>query len=83
VHHNGEQNDRKKMLDDIGSGALKYAKLTTYKITVTVAGDTAIVRGTSDRQREGQNPFTTFYTLVFTYRGGAWKAISLHTSRNV
>lgn len=83
VHHNGEQNDRKKMLDDVTSGALKYSKLTTDKITVTVAGDTAIVRGVSDRQRQGQNPFTTFYTLVFTYRGGAWKAISLHTSRNV
>lgn len=83
VHHNGTQDDRKKMLDDVTSGALKYAKLTTDKITVTVAGDTAIVRGVSDRQREGQNPFTTFYSLVFTYRGGSWKAISLHTSRNV
>lgn len=83
VHHSGGQDDRKKMLADVTSGALKYAKLTTDKITITVAGDTAIVRGVSDRQREGQNPFTTFYTLVFTYRGGAWKAISLHTSRSV
>jgi ketosteroid isomerase-like protein len=83
VHHTGEQNDRKKMLDDITSGALKYAKLETEKITVTVAGDTAIVRGTSTRQRVNQNPFTTFYTLVFVNRGGAWKAISLHTSRAV
>lgn len=83
VHHTGEQNDRKKMLDDITSGALKYAKLETENITITVAGDTAVARGTSTRQRVNQNPFTTFYTLVFVNRGGVWKIVSLHTSRVV
>lgn len=83
VHHTGTQDTAQKFLGDVTSGALKYAKLTTKDITVTVVGDTAIVRGTSDRQREGQNPFTTFYTLTFVNRDGAWRAISLHTSRVV
>lgn len=83
VHHTGAQDTAQKFLDDVTTGKLKYAKLTTKDMTVTVSGDTAIVRGTSDRQREGQTQFTTFYTLIFVNRGGTWKAISLHTSRVV
>lgn len=82
VHHTGEQNTAKQFLDDITSGTLKYSKLETDKVTVSVTGDTAIVRGTSARQRADSTPFTTFYTLTFVNRGGAWKAVSLHTSRN-
>lgn len=82
MHHDGEQNSRQKLLEDITSGALKYAKLETKDITVTVTGDTAIVRGTSDRQRANGNPLTTFYTMTFVNRGGVWKAVSYHTSRN-
>ncbi|HEV7644565.1 MAG TPA: nuclear transport factor 2 family protein [Pyrinomonadaceae bacterium] len=81
MHHDGEQNSRQKLLEDITSGELKYAKLETDKITVSVTGDTAIVRGVSNRQRVNGNPLTTFYTLTFVNRGGLWKAISLHTSR--
>jgi ketosteroid isomerase-like protein len=93
MHHTGEQMEREKFLDDAASGALKYAKLETEKITVTVTGDTAVARGTSARQRapvkdasgvlKEQTPFVTFYTLTFVNRGGVWKAISYHTSRVV
>src|ERR1044072_7908801 len=48
MHHDGEQNSRQKLLDDVISGALKYAKLETKDITVTVNGDTGIVRGVSN-----------------------------------
>jgi ketosteroid isomerase-like protein len=82
VHHNGNQDDAKKFVDDVAAGRLKYAKLTTDKITVTVADNTGIARGVSDRQRVDGTPFTTFYTLIFVNRNGAWKALSLHTSRN-
>jgi ketosteroid isomerase-like protein len=93
MHHTGEQVARQKFLDDITSGAVKYAKLETEKVTVTVTGDTAVARGTSARQRvpakdangvlKEQTPFVTFYTLTFVNRGGVWKAISYHTSRVV
>ncbi len=83
MHHDGEENSRQKFLDDITSGELKYAKLETDKVTVSVTGDTAIVRGVSNRQRVSGNPLTTFYTMTFVNRGGVWKAVSLHTSRVV
>jgi ketosteroid isomerase-like protein len=80
LHYNGEQNSRQKMLDDVKSGALKYAKRETDKITVTITGDTAVARGTSVQQGVDDTLLTTFYTLVFVNRGSAWKAVSLHTS---
>lgn len=60
LHHDGKQASRQQLMDDITSGALKYATMKTDKVTVSVTGDTAIVRGTSNLQRVGQTPFTTF-----------------------
>jgi hypothetical protein len=90
THRDGEQMTRKQLLDQLGSGQLKYSKLETTNVTVAVYGDTAIVRGVSQRQRSSfpgstgsgdANPFTAFYTLTFVNKDGDWKAVAMHTSR--
>jgi hypothetical protein len=91
THRTGEQVTRKQLLDQLGSGQLKYSKLETNNVTVSVYGDTAVVRGVSPRQRssipgsEGSgdaSPFTAFYTLTFINKGGGWKAVAMHSSRS-
>jgi ketosteroid isomerase-like protein len=90
THHDGEQMTLKQLLDQLGSGQLKYSKLETNKVTVSVYGDMAIVRGVSPRQRNSlpgstgfgdTTYFTAFYTLTFVNRSGEWKAVAMHTSR--
>jgi hypothetical protein len=90
THRTGEQMTRKQLLDQLASGQLKYSKLETSNVTVFVYGDTAVVRGVSPRQRSSiptspgtgdPAPFTSFLTLTFTYKAGAWTAVALHTSR--
>jgi hypothetical protein len=58
--------------------------------TTACYDDTAIVRGTSLRQRGAfpgstgsgdASPFTAFYTVTFINKGGDWKAVAMHTSR--
>jgi ketosteroid isomerase-like protein len=89
THRTGEQMTRQQLLDQLASGQLKYSKLETSNVTVSVDGDTAVVRGTSPRQRSSipaspgtgdAAPFTSFFTLTFTYKGGAWTAVAMHTS---
>lgn len=89
THDDGMQASRALLLDVIGSGKLKYSSMETDKVTVSVTGDTAIVRGVSSRRRSAipsggsdAAPFTSFYTMTFVNRGGAWKAVALHTSRS-
>ncbi|MEK6405979.1 MAG: nuclear transport factor 2 family protein [Acidobacteriota bacterium] len=90
THAAGEQMTRQQLLDQLGSGRLKYSKLETNNVTVSVYGDTAVVRGTSPRQRssipgsEGTgdaSPFTAFYTLTLINKGSGWKAVAMQTSR--
>jgi len=90
THRDGEQMTLKQLLDQLRSGQLKYSKLETNNVTVSVYDDTAVVRGVSPRQRSAfpgsggsgdANPFTAFYTLTFINKGGVWKAVALHTSR--
>ncbi|MBV9927646.1 MAG: nuclear transport factor 2 family protein [Acidobacteria bacterium] len=85
----GTRQTRQQLLEQLGSGVLKYSKLETKDVTVNVYGDTAVVRGVSPRQRssyagaEGKGdaaPLTVFYTLTFVNRGGAWKAVAMHSS---
>ena len=73
THSTGEQHTRQLLIDDLKAGRLKFSKLETNNVNVSVAGDTAIVRGVSPRQRSaipGQSgpgdaaPFTSFYTLT-------------------
>lgn len=87
THTTGQQDNRKKLLGDLTSGKLKYSKLETNSIVVNVYGDTAIVRGTSPRQRsrdasatEDPKPFTVFYTLTLVNVGGTWRIVAMHTS---
>src|SRR5262249_10255421 len=91
THYTGEQVTRQQLIDQLASGRLKYSMLVTTSATVTVYGDTAIVRGTSERQRSsipgspGQGdpaPFTAFYTLTFVNKEGVWKAVAMHSSRS-
>jgi hypothetical protein len=89
THTAGEQMTRQQLLDQLGSGRLKLSKLETNNVTVSVYGDTAVVRGVSPRQRSSipgesfgdASPFTAFYTLTFVNKGGGWKAVAMHSSR--
>ncbi len=90
THSTGERHTRQLLIDDLKTGRLKFSKLETNNVTVSVAGDTAIVRGVSPRQRSaipGQigsgdaAPFISFYTLTLVNKGGPWKAVAMHTSR--
>ena len=91
THTRGEKMTRQQLLDQIGSGRLKYSKLATNNVTVVVYGDTGIVRGVSPRQRTSfvgpggesgdEAPFDAFYTLTFVNKDGGWKAVAMHTSR--
>lgn len=87
THTTGQQDNRQKLLGDLTSGKLKYSKLETNSIVVNIYGDTAIVRGTSPRQRardasatEDPKPFTVFYTLTLVNIGGTWRIVAMHTS---
>jgi len=90
THRDGKQATRRQLLDELGSGQLKYSKLETNDVTVSVYDDTAVARGVSLRQRAAfpgstgsgdAEPFTAYYTLTFVNKDGAWKAVAMHTSR--
>lgn len=89
THRTGEQMTRQQLLERLGSGQLKYAKLETTNVTFNVYGETAVVRGVSTQQYAASpasagtappNPWTLFYTLTFVNREGKWKAVAMHTS---
>lgn len=90
THRAGEQMTRRQLLDDLRSGRLKYSRLETNNVAVSLYGDTAVVRGVSPVQRTaipGESggdvaPFTAYYTLIFANRGGQWKAVAMHSSRS-
>jgi hypothetical protein len=90
THTDGKQAPLRQLLEELGAGKLKYSKLETNNVTVAVYDDTAVARGASLRQRSvfpgstgagDANPFTAFYTLTLVNKGGAWKAVAMHTSR--
>ena len=66
------QVSRQQLLDELRAGKLKYEKPDAAKVSVSVYGDTAVVRGES----------TGPYTLTFINQLGVWRAISMHTSSN-
>src|SRR2546425_325155 len=83
THRAGEQMTRQQLLEQLGSGQLKYSQLETNNVKVSVYGDTAVVRGVSPRQRSSipgsggggdASPFTAFYTLMFINKDRACKA---------
>lgn len=90
THPTGDRTTRQQLLDQLESGELRYSKLETSDVTVSVHGDTGIVRGVSPVQRTAfpgsggsgdAGPFAALYTLTLARKDGAWKAVALHTSR--
>ena len=65
--HGSVQTTRQQLFDDLRAKRVKYGKPDPAKVSISVYGDTAIVRGES-------------YTLTFINQLGVWRAVSLHTS---
>jgi hypothetical protein len=55
------------LFDDLRARKVKYGKADPAKVSISVYGDTAVVRGEA-------------YTLIFINQLGVWRAVSLHTS---
>jgi hypothetical protein len=62
--HGTTQTTREQL---IGGQKVKYEKPDPAKVSISVYGDTAVVRGES-------------YTVVFINQLGVWRAVALHTS---
>jgi len=65
--HGAIQNTREQLLNDLRAQKVKYEKPDPAKVSISVYGDTTVVRGEA-------------YTLVFVNQLGVWRAVSLHTS---
>ena len=66
--HGSIQTTRQQLLDELRARKVKYEKPDPAKVSISVYGDAAIVRGAN-------------YTLTFVINQlGIWKAVSLHTS---
>ena len=90
THSTGARLTGPEIVGQLVSGKLRYSKLETSHVTVSVHGTTAIVRGDSLRQRSAnpQTPgkgdpeaFPVYYTLTLANEGLGWKAVAMHTSR--
>lgn len=74
----GEEMTRQALMDALASGKLKYVKLATTPVSLSLYGETAVVRTVSQGQRTMDSaPFTTPYTLTLVDRGEGWKAVAL------
>ena len=88
TQRNGEQVKLQRLLDDLGSGRLKYSKFDTTDVTVSVYGDAAVVRGVARIQRSsipGSSagdgvPLAEHYSMMLGNKDGAWKVLAMHTS---
>jgi hypothetical protein len=65
---------RQQVLDQLRAGKLKYEKANAAKVSISVYGDTAVLRG------ESASPNPNPYTLTFINQLGVWRAVSMHTS---
>ena len=65
--HGSVQTTRQQLFDDLRAKKVKYGKPDPAKVSISVYGDTAVVRGES-------------YTLTFINQLGVWRVVSLHTS---
>jgi ketosteroid isomerase-like protein len=66
------QMTRQQVLDELRAGKLKYEKANAAKVSVSVYGDTAVVRG--------ELASAVPYTITFINQLGVWRAVSMHTS---
>jgi hypothetical protein len=65
--HGAIQTTRQQLFDDLRARKVKYGKPDPGKVSISIYGDTAVVRGEA-------------YTLIFINQLGVWRAVSLHTS---
>lgn len=86
----GERVTGQQFVENLRTGRLKFSQVENRNVTASAYGDTAIVRGTTVRRRSAvpsspgasdAAPYTAFYTLTFVHKGGSWKAVAMHTSR--
>jgi ketosteroid isomerase-like protein len=70
--HGAVQTSRQQLLDDVRAKKVQFGNRNAEKMTVSVYGDTAIVRGETSQ---------TSYTLVFISQLGVWRAVALHSSQ--
>lgn len=69
-----QQLSQQQLLAEVSAKRLKYEKPNAAKTTVSMYGDSAIVRGEFNPQKPIR------YTLMFINVAGAWKAVSMHTT---
>ena len=65
--HGAVQTTRQQLFDDLRAKKVKYGKPDPTKVSISVYGDTAVVRGES-------------YTLTFINQLGVWRAVALHSN---
>ncbi|HVI72690.1 MAG TPA: nuclear transport factor 2 family protein [Pyrinomonadaceae bacterium] len=63
-----------QLADNVRLHGLRYVKPDLAKSTISVFGETAVVRG------EGPSPNKTRYSITYINQLGTWKAIAMHTS---
>jgi ketosteroid isomerase-like protein len=63
-----------KQLVNVRLDGIKYVKPDLAKSTISVYGETAVVRG------EGPSPTKYRSSITYINQGGAWKAIAMHVS---
>ena len=73
TRHDSQTIDRKRLIDDLGSGQIKFPRPDSAKSVISIYGDTAIVRGEFEALKMR-------YTLTFVNQIGGWKAVAMHTS---
>jgi len=86
---NGEPITLKRLLDDLGSGRLKYSKLETSDVTISTYEDAAVVRGIARIQQaspsgenSGEHQIAHHYTMTLVNRNGAWKVVAVHSGEH-
>ena len=72
TRHDGELINRKRLIDELASHQLKFAKPDMSKSEISIWGDTAVVRGEIEPKKR--------YTLTLFNQVGGWKAVAMHTS---
>jgi ketosteroid isomerase-like protein len=76
---NGKQVPWQFMLDNLRYAVPDGTKLDVPKRTISVYGDTAVVRGESTRKTD-TGTVTVLSTMILVNQAGAWKIVALHTS---
>jgi hypothetical protein len=78
----GTRMSAQQLLDTFRTGRVKYAKLESSDLSVSIYGDAAVVRGVSIVQlSNSETQFKTFFTLTYVARDGEWKPTAMHTSQ--